>query len=43
MAAPERDVVLQQAMLHLSMIGGLLVFVALGYSRPGEPPRQTDV
>ena len=40
---PGRDVVLQQAMLHLALIGGLLVFVALGASRPGEPPRQIDV
>ena len=43
MTAPGRDVALQQAMLHVSLIGGLLVFVALGYSRPGEPPRQIDV
>jgi putative oxidoreductase len=42
-AAPERDVVVQQVMLHLALIGGLLVFVALGYSRPGEPPRRADV
>lgn len=43
MATPERDVALQQALLHVSLLGGLLVFVALGYSRPGEPPRQIDV
>jgi len=42
-ASPERDLVLQQAMLHVALIGGLLVFVALGASRPGEPPRQIDV
>jgi hypothetical protein len=30
-------------MLHVALIGGLLVFVALGPSRPGEPPRQIDV
>jgi uncharacterized membrane protein YphA (DoxX/SURF4 family) len=42
-ASPERDVVLQQAMLHGALIGGLLIFVGLGYSRPGEPPRQIDV
>ena len=42
-ASPERDVILQQAMLHVALIGGLLVFVALGYAQPGEPPRQTDV
>jgi uncharacterized membrane protein YphA (DoxX/SURF4 family) len=42
-APPGRDAVLQQAMLHVALIGGLLVFVALGSSRPGEPPRQIDV
>ena len=43
MAVPERDVALQQAMLHVALIGGLLVFVGLGYSQPGEPPRPIDV
>jgi uncharacterized membrane protein YphA (DoxX/SURF4 family) len=43
MASPERDVVLHTAMLHVALIGGLLVFVALGGSQPSEPPRQIDV
>lgn len=43
MASPEREVTLQHALLHVSLIGGLLIFVALGYSRPGEPPRPIDV
>jgi uncharacterized membrane protein YphA (DoxX/SURF4 family) len=43
MAAPQRDASLAQAMLQISLIGGLLVFVALGASRPGEPERQIDV
>ena len=42
-ATPERDLIVQQAMLHIALIGGLLVFVALGSSRPGEPPRQLGV
>src|ERR1044071_6124617 len=42
-ASPDRDMVVQQAMLHVALIGGLLVFVALGASRPGEPPRRISV
>ena len=42
-ASPERDLVLQQAMLHIALIGGLLVFVALGSSQPGEPRRDQGV
>jgi uncharacterized membrane protein YphA (DoxX/SURF4 family) len=40
---PQRDLALSQAMLHLSLIGGLLVFVALGSGYPGEPGRPADV
>ncbi len=42
-ASPDRDFVMQQAMLHVALIGGLLVFVALGSSRPGEPSRGRGV
>jgi uncharacterized membrane protein YphA (DoxX/SURF4 family) len=42
-AAPERDLVIQQAVEQLALIGGLLVFVALGSSRPGEPQRPLGV
>jgi uncharacterized membrane protein YphA (DoxX/SURF4 family) len=43
MATPDRDIHLVQAVLQLSLIGGLLVFVALGSSRPGEPQRPVGV
>jgi uncharacterized membrane protein YphA (DoxX/SURF4 family) len=44
LASPQREVALVGAVLHLSLIGGLLVFVALGGSRyPGEPGRPADV
>ena len=43
MASPQREAVLAQAMLHVSLIGGLLVFVALGSFSPNEPGRRTDV
>jgi hypothetical protein len=32
-----------QAVLHASLIGGLLVFVGLGSAVPGEPARSKDV
>lgn len=38
-----RDASLAQAMLQISLIGGLIVFVALGASRPSEPERRLDV
>jgi uncharacterized membrane protein YphA (DoxX/SURF4 family) len=43
LASPQRDAVLMQAMLHLSLIGGLLVLVALGAGYPGESGRPVDV
>jgi uncharacterized membrane protein YphA (DoxX/SURF4 family) len=43
MVTPDRDIHLVQAVLQLSLIGGLLVFVALGSSRPGEPQRPVGV
>jgi uncharacterized membrane protein YphA (DoxX/SURF4 family) len=39
----ERSAALAGAALHVSLIGGLLVFVALGASLPGEPVRGGDV
>jgi uncharacterized membrane protein YphA (DoxX/SURF4 family) len=42
-AGPQREAVLVSAVLHASLIGGLLVFVALGASQPGEPVRRGDV
>ncbi len=39
----ERGASLAQAMLQVSLIGGLIVFVALGGSRPGEPEPPSDV
>ena len=39
----QRATVMMQAVLHLSLIGGLLVFVGLGSAVPGEPPRPKDV
>jgi uncharacterized membrane protein YphA (DoxX/SURF4 family) len=43
MAPPARDANLALAMLHISLIGGLLVFVALGSWLPGELGRRDDV
>ncbi len=43
MAAGAREAALVHAILHVSMIGGLLLFVALGSARPGEPERLKDV
>jgi uncharacterized membrane protein YphA (DoxX/SURF4 family) len=40
---PQREAVLVGAVLHASLIGGLLVFVALGASQPGEPVGRGDV
>jgi hypothetical protein len=34
---------MMQAVLHISLIGGLLVFVGLGSAVPGEPLRSNDV
>lgn len=39
----QRETAMMQAMLHGSLIGGLLVFVGLGSAVPGEPPRPKDV
>ena len=33
----QRETVMMQAVLHVSLIGGLLVFVGLGSAVPGEP------
>jgi uncharacterized membrane protein YphA (DoxX/SURF4 family) len=38
-----RDINLIEAMLQFSLLGALIVFVALGSSRPGEPQRRNDV
>jgi uncharacterized membrane protein YphA (DoxX/SURF4 family) len=43
MAAPQRDADLAFAILQVAMIGGLIVFVALGSTLPGEPGRRNDV
>jgi hypothetical protein len=43
MVSPQRDAALTQAVLHLSLIGGLLVFVALGAGYPNEPGRSAGV
>jgi uncharacterized membrane protein YphA (DoxX/SURF4 family) len=39
----QRETVMMQALLHVSLIGGLLVFVGLGSAMPGEPLRSKDV
>jgi putative oxidoreductase len=39
----QRETVMMQAVLHASLIGGLLVFVGLGSAVPGEPARSEDV
>jgi putative oxidoreductase len=36
----QRDINLTEALLQISLIGGLLVFVALGSRRPGESPTE---
>jgi uncharacterized membrane protein YphA (DoxX/SURF4 family) len=43
MADGQRETALTFAMLNVSMIGGLLLFVALGSSRPTEPGRPENV
>lgn len=39
----ERETEMMRAVLHVSLIGGLLVFVGLGSAVPGEPLRPKDV
>jgi uncharacterized membrane protein YphA (DoxX/SURF4 family) len=39
----QRETAMMQAVLHASLIGGLLAFVGLGSAVPGEPPRAKDV
>ena len=39
----QRETVMMQAVLHVSLIGGLLAFVGLGSAVPGEPLRSKDV
>jgi len=39
----QREKMMMQAVLHISLIGGLLVFVGLGSAVPGEPLRSNDV
>ena len=39
----QRETAMMQAVLHVSLIGGLLVFVGLGSAVPGEPLRSKDV
>jgi uncharacterized membrane protein YphA (DoxX/SURF4 family) len=41
--AGHRETAMMQAVLHVSLIGGLLVFVGLGAALPGEPVRSKDV
>jgi putative oxidoreductase len=36
----QRDINVTEALLQISLIGGLLVFVALGSTRPGERPTE---
>jgi uncharacterized membrane protein YphA (DoxX/SURF4 family) len=43
MTGAAREETLVHAVLHLSLIGGLLVFAALGSLRPGELERPVDV
>ena len=38
-----REAEMMRAVLHVSLIGGLLVFVGLGSAVPGEPLRPKDV
>lgn len=40
---PQREALMVGAVLHVSLIGGLLAFVALGSSQPGELDRRGDV
>ena len=39
----QRETVMMQAVLHASLIGGLLVFVGLGSAVPGESARSKEV
>ena len=39
----QREAALMQIVLQISLIGGLLVFFALGSARPGEPQGPKDV
>lgn len=39
----QREAAILQAVLHISLIGGLLVFFGLGYAKPGEPGRPQSV
>jgi putative oxidoreductase len=39
----QRETAMMQAVLHVSLIGGLLVFVGLGSAVPGERLRSKDV
>ena len=39
----QRETAMMLAVLHVSLIGGLLVFVGLGSALPGEPMRSKDV
>lgn len=39
----QRETEMMRAVLHVSLIGGLLVFVGLGPALPGEPLKSTDV
>ena len=39
----QRETVMMQAVLHVSLIGALLAFVGLGSAVPGEPLRPKDV
>jgi uncharacterized membrane protein YphA (DoxX/SURF4 family) len=43
LVSPQREAALTQAMQHLSLIGGLLVFVALGAGHLNEPGRSAGV
>lgn len=43
LASPQREPLLAEAMLHLSLIGGLLVFVALGTVYPGDPGGRAEL
>jgi uncharacterized membrane protein YphA (DoxX/SURF4 family) len=39
----QREAALLQAVLHISLIGGLLVFFGLGYAQASEPGRVKNV
>jgi putative oxidoreductase len=42
-SGPARDALLEQAVLQISLIGGLLVFMGLGHAQPTEPGRAGSV